>query len=292
MKYETVEKKLRQLNIKFSGRSSDYISPTFLQGCYGGCLYCYAARHFPDKFYTKIAVSTNTSDILQAIHDFDTSGIIKPNQTHDEYITWDIACNADIVPFLDEINSDEIFKYFVESKRDFATFATKFVNKKLLTYNPDRKIRVRMSLMPELASKHLEPNTASIIKRIEYMNMLYEQGYEVHINFSPIIYYPGWKSDYEELLKTIDKNINNNLKAELACEIIFLTHNEKLHQYNLDNNKQFESVLWQPAIQENKTSSFGGDNIRYERHVKSGLLSEFITLLSRHMPYCKIRYAF
>jgi DNA repair photolyase len=292
MKYEVVEKKLRQLSIKFSGRSSDYISPTFLQGCYGGCIYCYAARHFPDKFYNKIAVSTNTSTILKAIHDFDTSSIVKPNQTHEYYITWDIACNADIVPFLDQINSDEIFEYFVNSERDFATFATKFVNKKLLTYNPDRKIRVRMSLMPQVASKHLEPNTAGIDKRIEYINYLYKQGYEVHINFSPVVWYPGWVNDYEQLFIDIDNKLETEVKEQLACEIIFLTHNEKLHQYNIEQGKKFESVLWQPNMQENKTSSFGGDNIRYERNIKSSLLTEFVTLLSRRMPYCKIRYAF
>lgn len=285
-------KQLRHLNIKQSGRSSDLISPTFVQGCFGKCSYCYAARHAPDKFYNQILVSKNTEEILDKIKNYDTSIITKPNQTHDKYITWDIACNADIVPVLDEINFKDISEYFINSERDFATFATKFVSKNLLSYEANRKIRVRMSLMPFEASKGLERNTANIKSRILFMNDLYKAGYEVHINFSPVIWYPGWEEDYKELFIYIDKNLNNEVKEELACEIILLTHNNKLHDYNIINKIPFEDVLWQPNMQENKTSMFGGENIRYELNIKRHLLTKFLSMLSNTLPYCKVRYAF
>jgi hypothetical protein len=33
-------KQLKNISIKYSGRSSDYIFPTVVQGCVGGCHYC------------------------------------------------------------------------------------------------------------------------------------------------------------------------------------------------------------------------------------------------------------
>jgi spore photoproduct lyase len=46
-------------------------------------------------------------------------------------------------------------------------------------------------------------------------------------------------------------------KSEVLAEVIFLTHNAKKHQYNLDNNLPGEDLLWTPEIQENKTSQYG-----------------------------------
>ncbi|BBJ31691.1 hypothetical protein RAS_08000 [Rickettsia asiatica] len=70
--------------------------------------------------------------------------------------------------------------------------ATKYVNPKLLNFNPESKIRIRFSLMPVRMSEILEPKTSTIIERIKAVNIFIEAGYEVHLNFSPIIAYEGW----------------------------------------------------------------------------------------------------
>lgn len=283
-------KELKSIAIRFSGRSSDYIFPTVIQGCVGGCHYCYAARHNPDSFYEEQKISNNLDKILEKVKHFEPD-IIKPNQTHDKYITWDIGCNSDITPLLKYFDWYKLFDYFKHSERDFGTFATKFTNKDLLSYNPDRKIRVRMSLMPEHYSKVIEPKTTLIRKRIEFINHLYEAGYEVHINFSPVIYTNTWLKDYEQLFELIDSTLTDDVKQQLKCEVIFLTHNANLHLYNLEKNKKGEQVLWCPQYQEDKISKFGGNNIRYKHQLKSKLIDEFKQLLS-NIPYCEIRYIF
>jgi spore photoproduct lyase len=62
------------------------------------------------------------------------------------------------------------------------------VNTKLLDYVPENKIRVRMSLMPEKMRAILENGTSPIIKRVQFLEKLFQAGYSTHINFSPIIY--------------------------------------------------------------------------------------------------------
>jgi len=284
-------KTLRNIDIKFSGRSSDYIFPTILSGCFGNCQYCYAARHAPEVFYNQIKVSENLDAIINKVKNFQHN-IIKPNQTHEKYITWDIACNADIVPALHLFDWIKLFDYFKNSERDFGTFATKFVNPKLLTYNSNKKIRVRMSLTTDIVNKSLESNTASIRQRVLFLNKLYEAGYEVHINFSPVVFYKNWIKDYKALFSFINNNISKEVKEQLKCEVIFLTHNEKLHKYNLENSLKGENALWTPQFQESKVSKFGGNNIRYQYQLKYKLIDEFKKTLKEYMPYCEIRYIF
>ncbi len=286
------EKTLKSLNIRFSGRSSDYMFPTILQGCFGNCSYCYAARHNPDNFYNEIKLSINIDAMINKVKSYDTSVIIKPNQTHEKYITWDLACNSDLTPALHLFDWKKVFDYFKFSDRDLGTFATKFVNNKLLTYNPERKIRVRLTLVPEVVHNNVEKNTANIIKRINFISKLYDAGYEVHINFSPVIYYNGWLDDYKKLFRLIDLSISDGVKAQLQCEVIFLTHNESLHNWNLENKVVGERVMWVPELQENKVSKFGGSNVRYKHQFKTELIQQFKDTLLDTLPYCNIRYIF
>lgn len=81
--------KRKSMIIRKSGRSSDYITPSFGFGCLFNCSYCYLKRHKPKG----LDVATNIEDILTVInnHVYFESSIEKPNQTDDKYITYDIS---------------------------------------------------------------------------------------------------------------------------------------------------------------------------------------------------------
>jgi spore photoproduct lyase len=70
-----------------------------------------------------------------------------------------------------------VFDYFKKHPKLAATFATKWVNTKLLDYVPENKIRVRMSLMPEKMRAILENGTSPIIKRVQFLEKLFQAGY-------------------------------------------------------------------------------------------------------------------
>ncbi len=172
------------------------------------------------------------------------------------------------------------------------TFATKYVNHDMLTYDPQGKARIRFSLMPQSIAKVVDVRTAPITDRINVMNDFFEAGYEVNINFGPIIYYDTWLEDYKKLFEEIDDALSPGLKAQLQAEVIFLTHNEQLHEVNLQWHPKAEEFLWRPDLQEQKVSQAGGDNLRYKLSIKRGLVDAFCTLLRKELPYCTIRYAF
>lgn len=283
------------MKIRPSGRSTDYIAPSFGHGCLYNCSYCYMKRHKPEG----LTIATNPMDILTAINNHVWfADIEKPNQTG-EYITYDISCNEDFALHAKYHDWERIFEFFRDHPLAMGSFATKYVNKEFLKFNPQGKIRIRFSLMPEKLRQILEPNTSTINERIRAITNFVIAGYEVHLNFSPVIVYDEWLEDYKHLFEVIDddaytrdKLYFNQAYRDVKAEVIFLTHNAKKHEYNLEHKIPGEDLIWKPEIQETKISQYGGENIRYVSSDKSRYIEEFRKLHDDIIPWNTIRYIF
>lgn len=280
-----IKQKTKTLVTRDNSRSSDAISPNFIYGCLGGCMstYCYVGRYNNDKVY----INENTEDILQSILKWRESKPFKktPNQVDEKYYTIDIGCSTDVALHTKHYNWQEVFSFFNNSRDLKSTFATKYPTKfKPSQYliAPERN-RIRVSLMPQKISDILEPNTDKIYERIASIVRL-EMYMEVHINFSPVVIYPEWLQDYEELFKTL-----SDCGLSLKCEVIFLTYNEIQYHRNTDEVNKW---LWRPEKQEKKNSQYANDNIRYERHFKAKAIFAFKQLYSKYFPLSNIRYIF
>ena len=281
--------KRKSMVIRPSGRSTDFLTPTIIMGCGFECSYCYCKRHKTEG----VNIAKNIEQILTEVdHHAWFADVEKPNQTHPEYITYDIGCNSDMSLHLKHYDWVRVFDFFKAHPRAMGSFATKYVNEKLLEYNPEGKIRIRFSLMPQVYADQLEPNTSSIVSRIMAINKFIEAGYDVHINFSPVIIHEGWYSKYAELFASVNMTVADKNKSKVKAEVIFLTHNEGKHEYNLTNGISGEDLLWQPKIQENKISEYGGENIRYKRELKAKYILEWTKLHDEIIPWNTIRYIF
>jgi len=282
----------KSLVIRPSGRSTDYISPSFGYGCLYNCTYCYMKRHKPEGLDYADHVKSYRDILTEIDHHawFDTTE--KPNQTHAKYITYDISCNEDFALHLKYHDWYRIFNFFLQHPKAMGSFATKYVNRELLNFDPNGKVRIRFSLMPENIRKILEPNTSSIMDRLEAINDFKRAGYDVHLNFSPVIVYDGWIEDYQDLFAWVNAAVDKKYRDEVKAEIIFLTHNADKHEYNLANNLPGEDLLWRPDIQESKRSEFGGENIRYEWQIKQNFIYLFREAHKQVIPWNTIRYIF
>jgi spore photoproduct lyase len=285
--------KTRSLQVKPNGRSSDFVSPNFIYGCAGGCRdsYCYVMRYNYDTIY----INDNLEDLLTAIAKHaDGLSFPKPaNQVDPTYWVYDIGCSTDISLHWKHYAWQQVFDFFKQHPKIKATFATKYVNEKLLSYQPDTKIRIRFSLMPQKISSLLEPKTSLINERICAIEPFIEAGYEAHLNFSPIVVYQGWLEDYQQLFIEIDKLIPDSFKESVLAECIFLTHNPWQHERNLARGQTHsEHLLWQPSLQESKRSEYGSQAVRYQRHLKAKFITEWQTLHDKLIPWNKIRYIF
>jgi spore photoproduct lyase len=248
-------------------------------------------RHKPEG----LDIATNTEDILTAIdHHSWFADVEKPNQTHDEYITYDISCNEDFALHLKHHEWVKIFTFFRGHPKAMGSFATKYVNKKLLEYNPEGKIRIRFSLMPWMVKELLEPKTTPIHITLQAIYDFLDAGYEVHLNFSPVVVYENWLDDYLWLFKTVENyaKLDGWDNEKVKAEVIFLTHNIGKHMYNLDHGLPGEELLWRPDIQETKLSQYGGENLRYKHDLKAEYIKQWTELHDEIIPWNKIRYIF
>lgn len=291
--------KLKTLDIKYSGRSSDYIAPSLANGCFAGCTYCYVDRH---KKVNPITIFTNVDEIMAKVdkHVMALPWPKESNQTDPVFYTYDVGCNSDIsIDYDISPGIADVFQFYINHPRAKATFATKFVNPNLLNLNPGRKLRIRLSLMPAEVSRLVDVRTDSIEKRLQAINDFYDAGYEVHVNFSPVIVYQrvkgierDWEEDYRELFRQLDAAVNPAVKKQMQCEVIFLTHNEQQHLRNIEINPKAEELLWMPELQETKHSSYGGINIRYQYQLKAEMINAFVNMLTEEIAWCGIRYIF
>jgi spore photoproduct lyase family protein len=290
--------RLKTLESRYSGRSSDFVAPSLSSGCLAGCTYCYVDRH---KAVNPITIFTNVDEILDSIdrHAFAQPWPRKPDQTDPVYWVYDIGCNADLS--VDATIADSVadaVDFFREHPRAKGTFATKFVNRDLLHLNPDRKTRIRFSLMPAAVSQLVDVRTDSIAERLAALNDFYDAGYELHLNFSPVIVYGTpdnprqWRDDYAELFRQVDATLRPDVKPHVQCEVIFLTHNAAQHRANQHIHPKGEAMLWKPEWQETKISQFGGENMRYRHDLKAEMARIFRGMLAEYLPWCTVRYLF
>ena len=278
--------------IRDSGRSSNFITPSFGFGCEYKCSYCYMRRHVK----TGLSVATNTQEIIDTIdaHNGNLKWPKEPDQTHDKYYTYDFSCNEDYVKHAQYHDWKMLFDYFKNNDRAMGTAATKYVNEDLLDYNPNRKIRIRFSVMQQKYSNILEPGTSTIADRLKAINKFWIAGYDVHINYSPIIVEEDAGILYQNLFKQVDKYVDDAIKEHVKCEAIFLTHNHDMHEHNMkkESTKQAEDLLWKPKIQEQKTSQYGNVNIRYQYELKRRLIDAWKHSHNAILPWQEIRYIF
>ncbi|SDK73232.1 spore photoproduct lyase family protein [Catalinimonas alkaloidigena] len=290
--------RLKTLVNKDNGRSADYIAPSLANGCFGGCTYCYVDRNKP---LNPITLFTNTEEILAEVdrHALHLPWPRVPAQTDPTFYVYDIGCNSDVS--VDAQLSDAIrtaVAFFRAHPRAKGSFATKFVNRDLLTYDPQRKTRIRFTLLPPHVSKLVDVRTDPVAERLAALNDFYDAGYEVHVNFSPVIVYgnaddrQAWRHDYRALFRQLDASVRPEVKAQMKCEVIFLTHNVAQHALNQEIHPQGEALLWRPELQETKTSQYGGENLRYRHDLKRQMITIFRELLQDEIPWCEVRYIF
>ena len=274
-------------------RSCDFVAPSHANGCSLACAYCYVGRRKGSA--NPITTFVNIEQIYGFMerHARRQGDKRTPTQADPHLWTYELGTNSDCsVDALLSDNIKDLIALFRRTPNAKGTFATKYVNRDMLAYDPQGKTRCRFSLMPPAIAKILDVRTSKISDRIAAIDDFVLAGYEVNVNFAPVVVYDGWLDAYAELFTMLDDGIGERAKSQLVAEVAFLTHNEELHEVNLGWHPKGEDILWRPDIQEAKISGTGGRNVRYKVGMKRQWVAQFTDLLHQKLPYCAIRYAF
>jgi spore photoproduct lyase len=274
------KQRTKTLVTKDNNNSANCIAPNLIYGCFGGCVstYCYMSRYNDKRVY----VNTNVDDIFQSVVEWEKTFVKVPDQQDPIYTMVDIACNTDLVLMQKHLPEPLIdyLKRYDDHPQLNSTMATKYPG--LLTLDVssfNKKPRVRVSLMPQKYSDILEPKMSSILSRIHDINRLKSLGWEVHCNYSPLIFYPGWKEEYDNLFKQVKE-----IAGENKCEVIALTN----HRFQMVRSSAEAQELMKYSSEVKNKSGV----MRYPLSHKSRLLSEFKSIYSKYFSLDTIRYIF
>lgn len=282
------------LNSVPNTKSSDFIAPSHVTGCLASCQYCYVARYTGGSNPARAFI--NIDEIVDSIDSHQKKLGAKPKPNQQDPVKWiyDIGCNND--NSLDALYIDNpliLIERFASMDNAKASFATKFVNEEAWSsVDPKGNTRIRYSLMPQEISTHIDIRTSRISDRIASINNLVDMGYEVHVNFSPVVIYGGnrWIHAWKELFDEINDTLTARAKKQLKCEVIFLTHSESLHELNMKWNPKGESFLHGQAPMHPKYNK--PDVLVYNYKLKAQMVKRFVAGIQKYLPYCKVRYAF
>ena len=270
----------KTLVTKDNNNSANCIAPNLIYGCFGGCVdtYCYMSRYNGKRVF----VNTNVDDIFESVVKWEEGFTKVPDQQDPKYTMVDIACNTDLVLMQKHLPEPLIdyLKRYDDHPQLNSTMATKYPKLLKLDVNHfNKKPRVRVSLMPQRFADVLEPKMQKVADRIPEINRLKDLGWEVHINYSPLVFYKKWKQDYSELFKMV-----KDIAGVNKCEVIALTNHANQMARSSDQAKELMSLSY-----EVKNSS---GVMRYPLKHKTRLLEEFKELYSQYFDLDTIRYIF
>jgi len=275
--------KTRTLITKDNNNSANCIAPNLIYGCFGGCVdtYCYMSRYNGRRVF----VNTNVDEIFQSVVEWEKSYNKMPDQQDPVYTMVDIACNTDLVLMQKHVKKtgislhDYLLMYDKHENLN-TTMATKYPG--LLTLDVrhfNKPPRVRVSLMPQAYSNVLEPKMQKISSRIEDINRLKDLGWEVHINYSPVVFQRRWIQEYDDLFAEVKRVAGVN-----KCEVIVLTNHK--------NQMAKASVEAQELMKYSSEIKNNSGVMRYPLSQKTRLLQQWKQLYNKYFELETIRYIF
>lgn len=302
-------------SVDFNGRSTDFLPSLMMeQGCFKfGCSYCYTERNYPNNFlkiYNDLFKVVDLCKYIEANQESLEKKFIEINKKsfekrrdpkHPDMITVDLGCDSDVVTSNSVTLSSNYYGHMVEAMNLIAestsqimtSFATKSSDLEpfLKGCKSPARHRVRFSLMPENHRVILEQNTSKILDRLNMANDLVKAGFEVHFNLSPIVVTENFEQEYSDLLHLIDKTVSQEVKNQMAYEIIFVTHSDKVNDsLQASVPKALKMIKDGPMPLVPKWNK--PNVLSYSKSDKNILKSKMKKLISEITPYSRIRYMF
>lgn len=113
----------------------------------------------------------------------------------------------------------------------------------------------------------------------------------MHINLSPIVITDKFEKEYEELLHLVNDTLSVRAKSQMAYEIIFLTHSEKMFEPISQCVPKAHNMMVNGPLK--LVPKWNKPNVlSYSRSDKSILKKKMNDLISKITPYSRIRYMF
>jgi spore photoproduct lyase len=174
----------------------NYFVINFASNCPMDCSYCYLQEYLADN--PALKVFANVDDLLGEADELLTK--------HRRYFfrigTGEITDSLILDPYIGFTR--EIVPFFAEQPNVLLELKTKSnCVEDLLTLHPKERVVVSWSINPQTVIDAEEHGTASLLERLQAARLCQDAGYRLGFHFDPMIEYPDWEKDYEELVEQL-----------------------------------------------------------------------------------------
>jgi spore photoproduct lyase len=179
----------------------NYFVINFASNCPMDCSYCYLQEYLAEN--PGLKVFSNVDDLLTETDEM----LSKHRRFFFRIGTGEITDSLALDPYIGF--SREIVPFFAEQPNVLLELKTKSdCVDGLLGLDPKDRVVVSWSMNPQRIIDHEEHGTASLAERLVAARRCQEAGYRLGFHFDPMIEYPAWEADYEQMLEQMFSSIN------------------------------------------------------------------------------------
>ncbi len=269
------EKKLRPCS-----PSADF-QFSLTSSCPGMCEYCYLQTTQGERPYIKIFA--NIEDIFEVIQKH-----IDENES--ETTTFECSSITDPVPFEKMTGSlKACIEFFGNSEKGRLRFVTKYHQvDDLIEAHHKGHTTFRFSINTKKIINDFEHNTSSMEHRIQAAGKVSKAGYPLGFIIAPIMRYPNWKEDYEEMLSELKSHVSEN-KKEITFELIQHRYTQtakkliysRFPKTKLDMNDEERQLKWGP---------YGKYKHVYKKEDSEEIKAHMMGLIEKYFENGKVEY--
>lgn len=171
----------------------NYFVINFASNCPMDCSYCYLQEYLAQN--PQLKVFSNVDDLLNEAGEL----LSKHRRFFFRIGTGEIADSLALDPYIGF--SREVVPFFADQPNVLLELKTKSdCVAGLLGVDPKDRVVVAWSMNPQWVIDHDEHGTASLAERLLAARRCQDAGYRLGFHFDPMIEYPDWERDYEQML--------------------------------------------------------------------------------------------
>jgi spore photoproduct lyase len=174
----------------------NYFVINFASNCPMDCSYCYLQEYLAHN--PALKVFANVDDLLAEADELLSK--------HPRYFfrigTGEITDSLILDPYIGFTRA--VVPFFAEQSNVLLELKTKSnCVGDLLPLDPKGRVVVSWSMNPQAVIDAEEHGTASLLERLQAARLCQDAGYRLGFHFDPMIEYPDWQKDYEELIEQL-----------------------------------------------------------------------------------------
>ena len=174
----------------------NYFVINFASNCPMDCSYCYLQEYLAHN--PALKVFANIDDLLTEADEL----LGKHRRYFFRIGTGEITDSLVLDPYIGFTR--EVVPFFAEQPNVLLELKTKSnCVDDLLTLDPKGRVVVSWSMNPQPVIDADEHGTASLQERLQAARLCQDAGYRLGFHFDPMIEYPDWEKDYEEMVERL-----------------------------------------------------------------------------------------